>query len=84
MLTLTRPVSPVKTAITTKFLNIITLQSKALDLEGIPEETITLEVPSDEPLTLQERRQAYWSRRWSHVVVDHRMIDQTVEPDNWF
>jgi hypothetical protein len=72
------------TAIATKFLNIITIQSKALDWEGIPEETITIEVPSDEPLTLQERRQAYWSRRWSHVVVDHRMIDLTIQPANHF
>jgi hypothetical protein len=77
--TLTRP-----TAIATKFLNIITLQSKALDWEGIPEETITIEVPSDEPLTLQQRRQAYWEKRWSHVVVSHTMTDLTVEPDNWF
>jgi hypothetical protein len=79
MLTLTRP-----TAIATRFLNLITIQSKSVDYEGVPEETITIEVPSDEPLTLQERRQAYWSRRWTHFVVDHRMIDLTVEPANHF
>ena len=77
--TLTRP-----TAIATRYLNLITIQSKAVDFENVPEETITIEVPSDAPLTLQERRQAYWSRRWSHVVVDHRMIDRTVEPANHF
>ena len=82
--TLTRPVSPVKTAIATRYLNLITIQSKAVDFENVPEETITIEVPSDEPLTLQERRQAYWSRRWSHVVVDHRMIDLTIQPANHF
>ena len=72
------------TAIATKFLNIITIQSKAVDFENVPLETIEIQVPSDEPLTLQQRRQAYWSRRWSHVVVDHRMIDLTVEPANHF
>ena len=77
--TLTRP-----TAIATRFLNLITIQSKAVDFENVPEETITIEVPSDAPLTLQERRQAYWSRRWSHVVVDHRMIDLTIQPANHF
>jgi hypothetical protein len=82
--TLTRPVSPVKTAIATRYLNLITIQSKAVDFENVPEETITIEVPSDAPLTLQERRQAYWSRRWSHVVVDHRMIDLTIQPANHF
>ena len=77
--TLTRP-----TAIATRYLNLITIQSKAVDFENVPEETITIEVPSDAPLTLQERRQAYWSRRWSHVVVDHRMIDLTIQPANHF
>jgi hypothetical protein len=82
--TLTRPVSPVKTAIATRYLNLITIQSKAVDFENVPEETITIEVPSDEPLTLQQRRQAYWEKRWTHVVVSHTMTDLTVEPDNWF
>jgi hypothetical protein len=70
--------------IATRFLNLITIQSKAVDFENVPLETITIEVPSDEPLTLQQRRQAYWTYRWTHFVVEHRMIDQTVEPDNWF
>ena len=72
------------TAITHRYLNVITLQSKQLDYEGVPEETLVIEVPSNEPLTLQQRRQAYWEKRWSHSVIEHRMIDQTVEPDNWF
>ena len=82
--TLTRPVSSVKTAIATRFLNIITIQSKAVDFENVPLETIEIQVPSDEPLTIQQRRQAYWEKRWTHFVVDHRMIDQTVEPANHF
>jgi hypothetical protein len=53
MNTLTRP-----TAIATRFLNLITIQSKAVDFENVPLETIEIPVPSDEPLTLQQRRQA--------------------------
>jgi hypothetical protein len=79
MITLTRP-----TAIATRFLNLITIQSKAVDFEGVPLETITIEVPSNEPLTLQQRRQAYWPYRWSHIVVSHTMTNLTIEPDNWF
>jgi hypothetical protein len=77
--TLTRP-----TAIATRFLNLITIQSKAVDFQNVPLETIEIKVPSDEPLTLQQRRQAYWEKRWTHVVVSHTMTDLTVEPDNWF
>ena len=79
MLTLTRP-----TAIANRFLNIITIQSKAVDFENVPLETIEIQVPSDEPLTIQQRRQAYWEKRWTHVVVSHTMTDLTVEPANHF
>lgn len=47
------------TAIAHRFLNLITIQSKQLDYEGVPEETLVIEVPSNEPLTLQQRRHAY-------------------------
>ena len=79
MLTLTRP-----NAIATRFLNLITIQSKAVDFENVPLETITIEVPSNEPLTIQQRRQAYLPYRWTHFVVEHRMTDLTVEPANHF
>jgi hypothetical protein len=77
--TLTRP-----TAIATRFLNLITIQSKSVDYEGVPEETITIEVPSDEPLTIQQRRQAYWEKRWTHFVVSNTMTDLTIQPANHF
>jgi hypothetical protein len=77
--TLTRP-----TAIATRFLNLITIQSKAVDFENVPLETIEIQVPSDESLTLQQRRQAYWEKRWTHFVVEHRMIDLTIQPANHF
>jgi hypothetical protein len=73
-----------QTAIATRFLNLITIQSKAVDFENVPLETIEIKVPSDEPLTLQERRQAYWEKRWTHFVVEHRMIDLTIQPANHF
>jgi hypothetical protein len=79
MNTLTRP-----TAIATRFLNLITIQSKAVDFENVPLETIEIPVPSDEPLTLQQRRQAYWPYRWTHFVVSHTMTDLTIEPANHF
>lgn len=66
------------------FLNLITIQSKSVDFENVPLETITIEVKSNEPLTLQQRRQAYWPYRWTHFVVEHRMIDLTVESANHF
>ena len=72
------------TAIATRFLNLITIQSKAVDFENVPLETIEIQVPSDEPLTLQQRRQAYWEKRWTHFVVSHTMTDLTVEPANHF
>jgi len=79
MLTLTRP-----NAIAHRFLNLITIQSKAVDFENVPLETITIEVPSNEPLTLQQRRQTYWPYRWTHFVVSHTMTDLTVESANHF
>ena len=39
MNTLTRP-----TAIAHRFLNLITIQSKAVDFENVPEETITMKL----------------------------------------
>ncbi len=63
------------TATASRFLNRITIQSKKLDFDGIPQETLEIEVPSDEPLTLQEVRQAFWEKRWTHCVVSHNMID---------
>jgi len=68
MLTQTKP----------RFLNLVTIQSKALDQDGVPEETITIEVPSNEPLTLHQRRQAYWEKRWTHLVVEHLMIEPVI------
>jgi hypothetical protein len=72
------------TAIATRFLNLITIQSKAVDFENVPLETIEIQVPSDEPLTLQQRRHAYWPYRWTHFVVSHTMTDLTVESANHF
>lgn len=63
------------TALAPRFLNRITIQSKKLDYDGIPEETLEIEVPSNEPLTIQETRQAFWEKRWTHRVVSHNMID---------
>jgi hypothetical protein len=79
MNTLTRP-----NAIAHRFLNLITIQSKAVDFENVPLETITIEVPSNEPLTLQQRRQTYWAYRWTHFVVSHTMTELTVESANHF
>lgn len=66
-----------------RYLNLITIQSKALDQNGVPEETLTLQVPSNAPLSLQEVRKAYWEKRWSHRLVEHTMID-TVNRHNEF
>jgi hypothetical protein len=49
--TLTRP-----TAIAHRFLNLITIQSKSVDFENVPLETIEIQVPSDEPLQRSARQ----------------------------
>lgn len=58
-----------------RYLNLITLQSKALDQDGVPEETIVIEHPSNELLSRQQVRQLYWSKRWTHRLVEHIVID---------
>lgn len=54
-----------------RFRNLITIQSKAVDSNNVPLETITLEIPSDAPLSRQEIRKLYWPKRWTHLIVEH-------------
>ena len=80
---LTQPVPTVQST-KPRLLNLITIQSKALDENGIPEETETIEHWSDEPLFLQEVRQLFWDRRWTHRVVEHLCFEPTRDEDTEF
>jgi len=44
------------TATATRYLHRVIIQSKALDFDGIPLETIEINHPTNEPLTLQQER----------------------------
>jgi len=39
------------TALATRYVHRLVIQSKKLDYEGIPEDTITINYPTNEPLT---------------------------------
>ncbi|MGL5035089.1 MAG: hypothetical protein ACRC6M_14945 [Microcystaceae cyanobacterium] len=63
------------TATATCYLHRLVIQSKALDYDGIPEETIEIDYPTNEPLTLQQERALMGDKRWSHIIVAHNLID---------
>jgi hypothetical protein len=63
------------TATATRYLHRVIIQSKALDFDGMPLETIEINHPTDEPLTLQEERALMGDKKWTHKIVDHSLID---------
>ncbi|MFM7438433.1 MAG: hypothetical protein ACKO2V_07480 [Snowella sp.] len=63
------------TATATRYLHRLTIQSKALDFEGIPQETIEINHPTNEPLTLQQERALMGDKKWTHSIVAHNLID---------
>lgn len=63
------------TATATRYLHRLTIQSKKLDFDGIPLETIEINHPTNEPLTLHQERALMGDKRWTHNIVTHNLID---------
>lgn len=53
------------TAIATRYLHRVIIQFKALDFDGMSLETIEINHPTDEPLTLQEERALMGDKKWT-------------------
>lgn len=63
------------TATATRYLHRLVIQSKTLDFDGIPQETIEIDHPTNEPLTLAQERALMGDKRWTHTIVAHNLID---------
>lgn len=63
------------TALATRYTHRLIIQSKKLDYDGIPLETIEIDYPTNEPLTLQQERALMGDKRWTHNIVAHNLID---------
>lgn len=58
-----------------RFRTFITIQPKEFGWDAVEGQTETIAIDSYSPLTRQEVRKTYWEKRWTHYVVECRMIE---------